>query len=209
MTLSESKTETLLCIRGNVVAVDAKWKRTVEERNAVYDAMIASKGASDKWTDRQAQTLNNAQKDAGVTAKPPTTSSSGCQATVWDIYDAAEAQEREPISENTSAAAKKKVAELVGAEAKKTVSVALAAPDFLLNVSEAAAASVEARLPDPTPDPEKPVAPVPPPRNLTGEQKVLLATKAKEVMAGDALLASLAVMERCVQQNLHHEMQLR
>ena len=177
MQLHESATETLLHISGFCVATDFSGYAKVEERNAAYDAMVAGRASSDRYVIRHAQTLNHAQKDAEVMVQPPTTTSVGCESSVWDIYDANEAQSRaladQAEEDETVGAAgassgrgKKsggtQLSSLINAEMTKTVSVALAAPDFLLDVSEA-------RVAKPPPKPltlfakDKAAAAAPPP----------------------------------------------
>ncbi|KAH8071130.1 dynein heavy chain binding protein [Aureococcus anophagefferens] len=229
MQLHESATETLLHISGFCVATDFSGKAKVEERNAAYDAMVAGRASSDRYVIRHAQTLNHAQKDAEVMVQPPTTTSVGCESSVWDIYDANEAQSRaladQAEEDETVGAAgassgrgKKsggtQLSSLINAEMTKTVSVALAAPDFLLDVSEA-------RVAKPPPKPltlfakdkaaaaAPPPPPPPPPKHLSGEEQVLLAQHAVKVLESRELAASLATMERCVQQNLFHHKQLQ
>ena len=230
MQLHESATETLLHISGFCVATDFGGKAKIEERNAAYDAMVAGRASSDRYVVRHAQTLNHAQKDAEVMVQPPTTASVGCESSGWDIYDANEAQSRalaEQAEEEETVGAsggaggtrgKKssgtQLSSLINAEMTKTVSVALASPDFLLDVSEAKVAK-------PTPkaltlfgkDKDKanapPPPPPPPPKHLSSEEQVLLAQQAQRVLASRELAASLATMERCVQQNLFHHKQLQ
>ena len=57
--LTESPTETLLCIRGRCVAVDAKEVKSVEKANVAYEASLdLKKNNPDKYVTRHAQTLS-------------------------------------------------------------------------------------------------------------------------------------------------------
>ena len=85
--LTESPTETLLCIRGSCVASDSKEVKSVEQANVAYEASLdLKKNNPDKYVTRHAQTLNAPLKDRARTA-PPSSSSAGTQATSYDIQD--------------------------------------------------------------------------------------------------------------------------
>ncbi|EGB09149.1 hypothetical protein AURANDRAFT_25101 [Aureococcus anophagefferens] len=177
MQLHESATETLLHISGFCVATDFSGKAKVEERNAAYDAMVAGRASSDRYVIRHAQTLNHAQKDAEVMVQPPTTTSVGCESSVWDIYDANEAQSRALADQ---------------AEEDETVGAAGASSGRGKKSGGTQLSSlINAEM------------------TKTVSEQVLLAQHAVKVLESRELAASLATMERCVQQNLFHHKQLQ
>ena len=73
--LTESPTETLLCIRGRCVAADSKEVKQVEQANLDYEASLdLKKNNPDKYVTRHAQTLNAPLKDRGSVTAPPSSS---------------------------------------------------------------------------------------------------------------------------------------
>lgn len=208
--LTESPTHTLLHIAGVCVATDFVRKAQIESRNAAYETMLSERASSDRFVVRHCQTINQAHKDQGVTASPPATREVSCQSTSWDIYDATAAQHAGTDSEDNEPHTKvSKSREVMD----KTVSVALASHDFLLDVSEAehqstldvpkaAVSSVASSS-----KPAEPTAATEPQRTVSAEQ-VLFAQKSNEILASRELAAALARMERCIQQNLFHDKQL-
>mmetsp|Transcript_13388 Transcript_13388/g.46618 ORF Transcript_13388/g.46618 Transcript_13388/m.46618 type:complete len:792 (-) Transcript_13388:319-2694(-) len=200
-TLRESATTTLLAIPGVCVAVDFARKPKVEERNAAYDTLVGGRAASDRYTARHAQTLNFAQKHAEVMASPPVTAECGCEASQWDIFDANEAQSK-ALAEETAGSKKQRAKAKLEVEMRKTLSVALASPDFLLDISEAQKTAAKTKKPHLVDDDAAQA-------HLSSTERVLQGQQAAAVLSSRALAASLSTMERCVQQNLFHAQQLR
>ena len=208
--LEESPTETLLHIVGRCVAVDDASDtgvKCVERRNAAYEAMCeARKSNPDKFVERHAQTLNAPLKDRASVTAPPSSSTSGCQASVADIYDStkkardeeeAELALRRPGTASKAAAVNKNVYR----NTLKVVNASKASPDFLLDTSEDKPKTREHTV-------QVAVREVPLPRDLSAPDKALLRERSSKTMTGEPLAFSCAAMERCVQQNLFHERQM-
>lgn len=218
--LVESNTEMLLHIAGVCVATDFVGKATIEGRNAAYDTMLAERSSSDRFIIRHCQTINLSDKEQGCMALPPKTREVSCQSTSWDIHDA-NARHRAATdsedSEDPKAAAKKVLTSRWQAEMNKTVSVALASPDFLLDVSEARvppASKISSSLPQVKDALAAAAAPAS--TDLGAQQTVVMSAeellrkqRSENILASHNLAAALARMERCVQQNLFHPKQLR
>ena len=230
--LVESKTEWLLCVPGACVATDFSGKKAIEERNALYAQKLEEKQKnSDRFASRHAQTLNGYQKDAASTAKPPTTAEAGAQAANWDIYDAENddseetvlfvggGEEKNALEEDLAAAAATSSATNKGClkwqshlekALQKATALAFSSKDFLLDVSEANFSAPSssgdrstARFTETSFQSEQPQP------TTQSADHVLLAQQATEVLASESLASSLARVERCVQQNVFHEKQLR
>jgi hypothetical protein len=205
--LTESPTETLLCIRGRCVAVDAKEVKSVEKANVAYDASLdLKKNNPDKYVTRHAQTLNAPLKDRGSVTAPPSSASAGTQATTWDISDciaqAVAEEEAELAARRPGTASKQqRINRNVYQQTSKVVAASKASPDFLLDVSEDRVESKAEKI--------KPsVREVPIQREIQGPERALLKEKFSRNMTGKPMAFSCAAMERCVQQNLFHERQM-
>uniref|UniRef100_A0A7S4EBZ5 Dynein axonemal intermediate chain 4 n=2 Tax=Pelagomonas calceolata TaxID=35677 RepID=A0A7S4EBZ5_9STRA len=205
--LTESPTETLLCIRGRCVAVDAKEVKQVEQANVAYEASLdLKKNNPDKYVTRHAQTLNAPLKDRGSVTAPPSSSSAGTQATSYDIQDciaqAVAEEEAELASRRPGTASKQqRINRNVYQNTSKVVAASKASPDFLLDVSEDRVESKAEKI--------KPsVREVPIQREIQGPERALLKEKFAKNMRGVSMGFSCAAMERCVQQNLYHERQM-
>ena len=205
--LTESPTETLLCIRGRCVAVDAKEVKSVEKANVAYEASLDLKRNNpDKYVTRHAQTLNAPLKDRGSVTAPPSSASAGTQATTWDISDcisqAIAEEEAELASRRPGTASRaQRVNKNVYQQTSKVVAASKASPDFLLDVSED---RVESKAEKVKPS----VREVPIQREIQGPERALLKEKFAKNMTGKPMAFSCAAMERCVQQNLYHERQM-
>jgi len=208
--LEESPTETLLHIVGRCVAVDDASDtgvKCVERRNAAYEAMCDARTSNpDKFVDRHAQTLNAPLKDRASVTAPPSSSTSGCQASVADIYDStkkardeeeAELALRRPGTASKAASVNKNVYR----NTLKVVNASKASPDFFLDTSEDRPNTREHSV-------QVAVREVPPPRDLSAPEKALFRERSSKTMTGEPLAFSCAAMERCVQQNLFHERQM-
>lgn len=89
LTLSETDTITLVHIPGVRVQKESQEEKVVQERNAVYAALVAAHGKdADVYRPHHTQTQNFELKNKEVMAAPPATRESGCMATTWDIYGA-------------------------------------------------------------------------------------------------------------------------
>ena len=205
--LTESPTETLLCIRGRCVASDAKEVKSVEQANVAYEASLdLKKNNPDKYVTRHAQTLNAPLKDRGSVTAPPSSSSAGTQATSYDIQDciaqAVAEEEAELASRRPGTASKQqRINRNVYQQTSKVVAASKASPDFLLDVSEDRVESKAEKI--------KPsVREVPIQRAIQGPERALLKEKFSRNMRGVSMGFSCAAMERCVQQNLYHERQM-
>lgn len=218
--LVESKTEMLLHIAGVCVATDFVGKAGIEGRNAAYDTMLAERSFSDRFVIRHCQTINLPDKEQGCMALPPKTREVSCQSTSWDIYDANAGHRAATDSEDNEdpkAAAQKVLTSRWQAEMNKTVSVALASPDFLLDVSEAKVQPTSKISPSlPQAKDALAAAAAPTSADLGSQQVVVMSAeellrkqRSEKILASHNLAAALARMERCVQQNLFHAKQLR
>ncbi|GAX75644.1 hypothetical protein CEUSTIGMA_g3088.t1 [Chlamydomonas eustigma] len=72
---------------GVTVAADSEEAKVVEEANKRYNALLTLKQAADNYTDAETQTLDLLKKNREVQSAVMRTSSTACQATVWDITD--------------------------------------------------------------------------------------------------------------------------
>ena len=193
--LSESKTITLLEIFGSCVATDFSRKKEIEARNEAYfEKLNQRKENADRFASRHAQTIQRIRKDVAVTAKPPVKKDIGCQSTNWDIFDAtgsassvAARGSTQQVEETQTVSTESKWKDHLDTEIHKAVGSAFAAPDFLLDVSEANVAK-ENGDPDDVATAGSWSGPTPNFRSLAG---------------------ALARVERCVQQNVFHDKQLR
>ena len=87
LTLSETDTITLVHIPGVRVQKESQEEKEVQERNAVYAALVAAHGKdADVYRPHHTQTQNFELKNKEVMAAPPATRESGSMATTWDIY---------------------------------------------------------------------------------------------------------------------------
>lgn len=198
--LVESPTVTLLHIAGICVANDFVGKAKIEERNSAYDAMLAGRASSDRYAVRHCQTINLAMKNQEAWAQPPRSCEAGSQATSWDIYDANLSQAAATDSEdNEDPKAKKPGQPHWQREMHRTLSVAMASADFLLDVSEASVANAESTMSSAA------CREKPPPID---EADLLFGQRAARILASRDLADSLALVERCVQQNIFHAKQL-
>ena len=87
--LTETPTICLLSLKQQRVLQDSLQHKDVAIANDRYDAacIAIQKGGPELYPSRGVQTINVALKSKSVTAAPPQTTSEGCQADNWDIYD--------------------------------------------------------------------------------------------------------------------------
>eukprot|EP01041_Mallomonas_annulata_P001489 gene1489-2870_t len=142
--LSETATETLLCLPSLVISNETREVVAMEERNAKYELLVDSHKNSDGFSSRPTQTLNNFQKNQNEMAAPNASQDFGCQAISYDISDALARTQTVAETDTFTASATndandERAAGLtphVRKFVRDTVGVAVATPGCLLNVND-------------------------------------------------------------------------
>mmetsp|Transcript_20533 Transcript_20533/g.41082 ORF Transcript_20533/g.41082 Transcript_20533/m.41082 type:complete len:762 (-) Transcript_20533:61-2346(-) len=197
--LTETPTEFLISIAGTAMANDAPNYQKVQKRNAAYEELLAGRDHADNLAERHSQTLSYAHKTKVIQSTPPSTSSAGCQATDWDIYDSHKGDEADKGEDNAISTSTQTQAGSGKDESHldmlvKNFSSVLTAPDCLLDVTEAQVGnSVTDRSKD----------------DYVDSETIILTAKNQAIMSSPSLLKKLDLMERAVQQNLYHRSHLK
>lgn len=117
--LQETQTEFMLEIPSVTVAGDSEEAKVVEEANRRYSKLLAAKISTDRYADSETQTLELLKKSREVQSRVMNTATTECQATRWDIADAAAENGRsKAIQEHTLGSELPSVGELAGGVAR-------------------------------------------------------------------------------------------
>jgi hypothetical protein len=92
--LRETETIWMVDLPDTCVGRDSAEAAAVAEGNARYAALVKARIGNDSYVERAMQTFDFAPKNKDVQKNPILTEESGCQATVWDIYDTHVEEER-------------------------------------------------------------------------------------------------------------------
>jgi hypothetical protein len=86
--LQETYTQTIISLPSMTVAMDARERVSVENRNTAYQVMVEARlSSADRYGNRHTQTINFCQKNKEVQAPRPPARECGSQASTFDIYD--------------------------------------------------------------------------------------------------------------------------
>ena len=143
--------------------------------------------------------MSFAHKTKIVQSKPPTTTSTSCQATDWDIYDSHKGDEADKGEDNAISTSTQTQTGSGKDEGHlntlvKNFSSALTAPDCLLDVSEAQVGGAGEAKNN---------------KDYVDSETIISTANNRAIMSSPTLLKSLDLMERAVQQNLYHRSHLK
>ena len=220
--LCETPTETMLHIPSRWEASDSRSVDALREQNAAYEALLALKMSSDRFSDRYTQTLDLSTKEKGVACQPPALRDAACSASTWDIHDTyagAAAGGRSGTADAASQTAGPSAASALDEEVRRTVSVTLAR-GCLLDVSEATSPEKLSELapgasgPAAAPEGSRSVAVgagTAAPAAADGLERALDAEDIfrkrhfDEILSSERLHGRALVVERMLQQGNYHE----
>eukprot|EP01137_Pigoraptor_chileana_P023875 Opistho-2@90917 len=101
----ETETIWLLDIPSVTAANDAENVAAINKRNETYRNLLKIRPGNDRFVERAMQTFNAPVKNKDAMAMPPRLRDADCMVTQWDIHDSFEAQKKAPSTDANAEAA--------------------------------------------------------------------------------------------------------